>query len=297
MFFGVFFGFLTALLQDFGYIFSRRYVRDGGNPAGLLVHSQILMGGVSLLILPVLFLLDLPTSSGFLLPLILTAAGSGGGQYFFFRAERHMEPARVSSMMGLRVVLLAAATFLIFGETYNRMQIAGIALAALSAFVMNWENGRFRKKGLLEFALALGCYCLSDLSVRHMVNGFGMKSAILASVYALCLVNILTGAALLPFARGEWSGRCFAKAVPFSGAWTLKQFCLYVCYVLIGPVHANVVLAVRGPLAIVLALVMIRLHLCENEPAVSRKIWIQRTVATLMMAGAIVLYTCFSNSK
>lgn len=292
MWIGISAGIAAAFFQDCGYVCSRLYVRKQNHTSwNLLLYTQILMGGVSLLLLPFLWDAQALSGAAFILPLLLSAGGSVFGQFFFFRSEKHIEPARISSMMALRVVLLAVISALFLGERYDWMQIAGIILAPLSAFVINWENGRIRLGGMQWLGAALLFYCVSDLSVKYMIDGIHTDNIFHSSLLALCFVNILLGAAALPFMRGKWKLHEITGTVPFASSWLLKQFFLYSCYALIGPVHGNVILTIRGPLAIVITLILLKLHVQDLDSAAGAKIWFRRSIATILMVAAFLLYT------
>lgn len=60
---------------------------------------------------------------------------------------------------------------------------------------------------------------------------------------------------------------------------------------MVGPVFGNVVMASRGPIAIVLTLILLHLGVRDIEQPKALSVWVRRGVATLMMAAAIVLYS------
>ena len=88
------------------------------------------------------------------IPLCGAAFGSLFGQLFFFRAEKFLEPSRISSLMGLRVLLVALAYAIFWGRHYDLWQWGGIAVAVFSAVLMNDQNGKFRLHGLGTFVCA-----------------------------------------------------------------------------------------------------------------------------------------------
>lgn len=289
MFFGISSGVFAAIFQDAGYVCSRLYVRKTNRPTALLVDSMIILGAFCALLLPFLFIFGVPESTAFILPLLGVMAGSMGGQFFLFRSERIVEPSRISSLMGLRIVNVAVASIIFFGESYHWLQWSGIILATLSAFMLNWVGGRIKFGGMGSFGLSLLFYCLSDLSVKHMVHGFGLKSLILSSFFAMCIVNITGALLLLPLLKREREG--FWGASPFAVTWFLKQFFLYCCYASVGPVLANVILSIRGPFSIVIAFILKGFGLKAGEGKVDLATWIRRGIATIMMTCAIIFYT------
>ena len=116
-------------------------------------------------------------------------------------------------MMALRVVLLAIVSALFLGARYDWMQVAGILLAPIAAFLINWENGRIRMGGMQWLGIALLFYCISDLSVKYMIDGIEVSNIFLASLIAMCLVNILLGFTMIPFVWKKWDWKAWEHPV------------------------------------------------------------------------------------
>lgn len=116
---GVCTGLTAALFQSGGYICSRIYMKRGGNAVGLMILAQLL---IALFSIPLLALAWQPGFWGswhWLLPLAGTALGTTGGEVMFFQAEKSIAPSRLSSLLGLRVVVLAIVSASIGLERYN----------------------------------------------------------------------------------------------------------------------------------------------------------------------------------
>jgi len=240
---GIFSGLAAAFFQDCGYVFSRLYVHAGRAASHLLVFTQLLMGLVSLVLLPFIWHTGAVRDGGFLLPLFCCALCSMGGQYFFFEAEKDVEPARISSLMGLRVVLLAIISALFFGERYDVLQVTGIVLAAGSAVLMNRSSGKHDAAGMGALSMALLFYAVSDLSVWHLIRALETDSILKSSLLAMSFASILQALIALPGFLRMKTKREFVRALPFAGSWFIKQILLYLCYALLGPVFGNVVMA------------------------------------------------------
>ena len=115
---GVCTGLTAALFQSGGYICSRIYMKRGGNAVGLMILAQLL---IALFSIPLLALAWQPGFWGswhWLLPLAGTALGTTGGEVMFFQAEKSIAPSRLSSLLGLRVVVDAedGGTELLLGD-------------------------------------------------------------------------------------------------------------------------------------------------------------------------------------
>ena len=292
MIFGILSGFAAATFQSGGYILARIYIKKRNDPLELMVIAQLL---IALFSIPLLLLL---WRNGFwgnwhwVVPMCLTAIGTTGGELMFFRAERSIAPSRLSSLLGLRVALLAIVSASIGLEHYNLLQCGGIVLAAASAFVMNYQNGRLNFKGMPNVFAALAFYCLSDLSIKYMIDGITAPSLWHSALIAVCCINLLIGTVLLPFLFVlKIRARNFLPATPYAATWLVKQLFLYLCYAMVGPVFGNVVMASRGPIAIVLTLILLHLGVRDIEQPKALSVWVRRGVATLMLAAAIVLYS------
>ncbi len=293
MILGIVCGVTAAFWQDCGYVFSRLYVKRFAAPVKLLLATQLLMGAAGIAILPFVWQDGFWGNWSFVLPLAGSAFGSLFGQLFFFHTEEHVSPARISSLMGLRVVVLALVSGLFLGEHYDHRQIFGIVLAALSALVINYQGGgRIATRGMGWFALTLGSYCVSDLSVKYMIDRIITGNFFTSALIGMSLVNILLMGVTLPFAlHMKLSPAELKPTLPFAGSWLVKQILLYSCYALIGPVFGNVIMSLRGPIAIILTLVLLRFGVKNLDGAAGTAVWIRRGVATLMMVAAIALYS------
>ncbi|MDD4817871.1 MAG: EamA family transporter [Victivallaceae bacterium] len=293
MILGIVCGVAAAFWQDCGYVFSRLYVKRFAAPVKLLLATQLLMGAAGVVIMPFVWKCGFWGNWGFVIPLLGSAFGSLFGQLFFFKTEEHVSPARIASLMGLRVVVLAAVSGLFLSEHYDSRQICGIVLAALSALVINYSGkGRIATRGMGWFALTLGSYCISDLSVKYMIDRIATGNFFTSALLGMSLVNILLMTVTLPWAiHARLTPAELKPTLPFAGSWLVKQILLYSCYALIGPVFGNVIMSLRGPIAIVLTLTLLRLGVKKLDGASGTAVWVRRGVATLMMVAAIALYS------
>ena len=120
MIWGILTGLAATLFQDAGYIFSRRYVQRHGKSYRLLLLTQLYMGIAGIAILFFVWPEHFPDNwETWVIPLCGAAFGSLFGQLFFFRAEKFLEPSRISSLMGLRVLLVALAYAIFWGRHYD----------------------------------------------------------------------------------------------------------------------------------------------------------------------------------
>lgn len=282
---GIALGVGAAWFQVRGYETVRTFVAGGGSPRRLFVASQLVMGGIGLLLLPWLWSSAQFADLAWLPWLLGCALGTAGGQFFFFRAEEQIGPARIASLMGLRVVILAGTTTWLLNERYSWPQLAGVALAALSAILINWEGGKIDWRGMGPLSLSLAAYAISDVSVQPMIDRLpGNGGVFHHALLAMLMVNALLFAICLPFFR-KLTRADLTGGGKFASVWLLKQYLLYSCFALIGPVFCSVVMSSRGPISVARALVRLKRDSKINWP-----LWTRRIAATLLMVAAIVLY-------
>lgn len=293
MFLGICLGISAALFQTGGYIFSRISVKQGMTPFQIWVSSQTIMGALGLLLLPFVWRNEVLSDNSLFWPFLGCFSGNLIGQYFFYRAEESIAPSRISSLIGLRVVTLAIAMALFGMETYDWVQVLAIILAVASAAVMNYQNGGFQWQGMGSLALMFVFLLFSDISIKHFINGLDPGAMFQASLLAMSLVFASGGICLLPFAF-KISRSQYKAITPYSICWFLKQFFLYSCFAAIGPVFGNIVMSSRGPLAIILTLILLHLGVHHLETPKGVSVWVRRSIATLMMLTAIVLYSLAS---
>ena len=92
------------------------------------------------------------------------------GQAGFFISQKLIEPSRLASLLGLKIVVLSLIWILFVHQWLNFLQIIGVILSVSAAFAMNWSGGsKFELKSLLPLAVTLVCYSLTDLSETKMV--------------------------------------------------------------------------------------------------------------------------------
>ena len=86
-----------------------------------------------------------------------------------------------------------------------------------------------------------------------------------------------------------WDQAC--KVFPYSLIWIISQVALFACFALLKPVFGNVILATRGLFSVAFGAMLPLLGLGALDSKISRRKWIQRGVAALLMTIAIALYS------
>ena len=109
MFLGIVSGLVAAFLQSGSYVCSRQFLAKYSSSWLLTVYSQLamgLLGGITLCFVPLGELFSDPAR--FLLTLAFWIMSMVVGQYSFFRSLREIEASRLASLLGLKILILAA---------------------------------------------------------------------------------------------------------------------------------------------------------------------------------------------
>jgi drug/metabolite transporter (DMT)-like permease len=283
----------AAVAQSLSYIFSRLYVmRHPGAFLRLLVLGHLVMGALSLAMLPLLPLDRLPPVEQYIWPL----AGAAGfyllGQAALFGVLRHVEASRISPLLGLKIAILAVITtvFLHDRAAPTPLQWLAVALSVAAAFALNSSGGRLPARMIGGLLLTCLTYSLSDISITYLVHAVGNGAGGVFMSVALCYL-LCGGVALaaLPFAgphqRGDWR-----LAVPWAVSWLGAMLLLFGCFQVKDVVFGNILQSTRGLISIVLGAGLAGMGMVHLEKKVSRRVFWRHMAAALLMSAAIVLY-------
>ena len=294
---GIILGIATALLQSLSYLGSGYFIRKHDSALKLLITSHVAMGGLSAVLMPFFWdgeIFHLPRMVWWclLIWIVMFMLGQTG----FFISQKLIEPSRLASLLGLKIVVLSLIWIFFFHRTLNFLQIAGVVLSVSAAFAMNWSGGsRFEIRSMLPLAVTLVCYSITDLSETQMVllcdQGNIVRSGI--SVTLLCYTAL--GICSLPvlFKTG-WNFKMQCHSLPFSLLWLGSQMTLLICFGIIGPVFGNVIQSGRGLFSVLLGVAVCYFGFDVMEKSASKKLWLRRALAALLMIGGIA---CFSFGK
>ncbi|MBR7103769.1 MAG: EamA family transporter [Lentisphaeria bacterium] len=292
MFSGIAAGILSVLFMCGSYIFSRSYIRKYSDPVKLSVFSQLVMmaGGLVMLAVSLIFF-SLPRDLRF----FLLAAGQVVtfliGQTSFFMMLKHVEATRASSLLGLKLLALVVITT-VCGEKLSMMQWIAVLLCTTAAVGMNFSGSRIRWSSFFWLLSAVFFYALCDICITKMmrmmpgdsmlVNAFG----VLGVSYTALGFAVLPGLFKYPLKKGE-----LGDSVPYGIFYFVSMLFLYTSFGLIGVVFGSIIQAGRGIFSILLGIVLLRAGVEKNEPDVSGKIWLRRSVMAILMLSAMILYT------
>jgi len=301
---GVIYGFVAALGQSISYFCTRLFViRRAQGVIRLLVLGHLLMGAASALLLPLVWPERMPPAGGFFWPLMGTAWFYLLGQAGFFFALRHIDASRVSPMLGLKIVILAAITVLILGRTLSPLKWAGVVLSVAAAFVLNYSGRSLSWRVLGGVLFACVMYSLSDLSIRVLVDavrfpggspggsggGLGLVRASLVSVFMTYVLCGLVSLPLLIWAGPKALGD-LKYALPFAASWLGAMLFLFACFGSIDVLFGNIIQSTRGLMTVLIGAGIAALGMVHLEGRTTRAVLLRRLGAAAMMSAAIVLF-------
>ncbi len=294
---GIFCGLTAAGLNAVGYLFNTRFLHHYHSPLRLLIVSNFIMLVISLPLLLILY----PAGELTEWRTILGSLGLGilcytFGQTSFFLTLREIESSRIASLLGLKIVILTLIFLLVKNQDPNAGQWTAVLMASVAAFLINWTgtNWGISWKGCLFMLCTLVGYSLEDICETSMVMGAvrsGMpvlKSSLLAAALLYTVLGIVT---LPVFLFLKPSRKQMIQGMPCAVFWLGSQIALMSCFALLQPVFANVILASRGLIAVLLGAVLPFFGIRNLDAAISRKQWILRGFAALLMIAAIGLYS------
>lgn len=296
MAFGIICGFITAILNSVGYLCSANFLKRYGSPLRLLLFAQLVMMTVSIPVFVTRFpFRALAEPRAFLLTVFIWIVVFILGQGSFFLALKYCEASRLSSLLGLKIIVLTVIYMLTKHNYPNAGQWTAVFMAGAAAMLINW-TGSFRMcfKGWFFTFSTLVFYSLCDINETNMVlavekSGFGVvESAILANSAAYTALGLVSLPGL--FFLRPTKKQIFLSA-PYALLWLSSQVFLMVCFARVQPVFGNVILASRGLFSVILGAALCFVGLQKLDAVISRKQWIFRTVAAVLMIGAIALYS------
>ncbi|MBR7103970.1 MAG: EamA family transporter [Lentisphaeria bacterium] len=295
MSFGIICGLCTALLNSIGYLLSAAFLKRCNSPVKLLIFAQTWMMIFSL---PAVWFL-LPENGiadpvRFFSYLVLWVIVFFTGQGAFFMALKYFEASRLSSLLGLKIIVLTVIYMLVKHAVPSGGQILAVLMSAAAAVMINWTGGgSLKNKGWFFVFATLICFSLADISETILVTCM-MDSGLptLHSAFAATLVSYSAlGICSLPGLFFFKPDKNFKYSAPYALVWLLSQVALLCCFALVQPVFGNVILASRGIFSVALGALAAWLGLRGLDARISRTQWIRRAFAALLMVLAIALYS------
>ena len=298
MFVGALFGFSAAFCNAVGYLFGVDFLRRYNSPLRLLFSANIGMMVFSAPFVCWLYPGRLDEPGRFAILLASWVVCFMLGNLCFFVTQKYIEPSRLASLLGLKIIILMLIFAVFSSRIPNLRQVMAAVTAAAAAMLMNWSrSGRVTPAGAGFLVLTLIFYCLCDIAetvmVRQLVQSGAsvLRSAFFVTALAYTIIGVvsLPGVLVLKLSRPQ-----LVDGMPYAALWLISQALLMTCFGLIAPVFGNIILASRGIFSVLLGWVLMRCGL-KLDADISASQWLQRAAAALLMIGAVALYASASN--
>jgi drug/metabolite transporter (DMT)-like permease len=244
-------------------------------------------------LLPVLWPANMPAFRVYAWPLFMESITYLCGQACLFTALRHTEASRLAPLLGFKVAILAALSWLLFRYGITGQQWIAVALAVAAAWLLNEHGGRLPRSAVVAILLTCVFYATSDLFIRLTIDRLAPVPRVQASLLNVAMSYSLCGVAVLPLwwrAKPIQRGDVW-RATPYALTWLTSMGFLFISFAYIGVVLGNIVQSSRGLISILLGPLVARSddwgHLESTKPthAVLRHAGI-----ALLMVAAVVLY-------
>lgn len=295
MIFGILTGFIAAALQSSSYVFSRWFILKHHGTLELVVYSQIAMGLAGLFLLPLAMPWGIfPLQTEFLCFLGGWLLSGTASQYCFFKTLRELEASRLSSLLGLKIIILALIYILLERRGLNALQWCAVFLSSFAGMGMNWSGGRISPRAGIWLLLTLLLYSISDIFVTKMVLSAHGPSLLMDSLGMTALIYFVLGLCSLPallLKKVRKSIRLFRDSVPYALAWFLAMIFLFACFATLNVVFGNVIQATRCVISVLFGILLTRAGFLRLEPPVGKSAWLRRICASVLMLCAVFLYS------
>ncbi|HBG78125.1 MAG TPA: hypothetical protein DDW84_04645 [Phycisphaerales bacterium] len=86
------------------------------------------------------------------------------------------------------------------------------------------------------------------------------------------------------------SKEAWLDSIPFAFFWFIAMIFLFSCFAVIGVVFGNIIQSTRGIISIVLGYVIANFGFELLETKITKKVFIQRILAALLMTASIALF-------
>ncbi len=292
MIFGIASGLATAVMQSTSYVCSRVFIHRHKSAVALAVYSQLLMGFMAAFVF--LFVADdfhFPATPGNLRLLAGLVLSTAAGQVCFFLAAAEIEASRLSSLTGLKIIVLALLCQFVRHEDLGFQAWVAVLLCTLAALGMNFSGLRIRLKGAFWLGLTLLLYSAGDIFIKLLIGVVEGPNAVARSIGAAALSYALLGLVSLPalfFVRRS-PARC-RDSLGYACAWFGAMLLLFYSLTMVSVVFINIIVASRGIISVLMGAAMARMGHTHLEPGVSRAIWFRRLVMSVLMLLAMALY-------
>lgn len=292
IFIGIVFGLLAAFFQASSYIFSRLFVMNTKKPVlRLFTISHIIMGVISLVMLPFLLPEEMPGPGSYWRPLAQSSGCYLIGQIILFRIMSRAEASRISPLLGIKIVILALITVFVLGESLSLQKWAAVFLCTAAAFLLNFTGGTLPRGVIATGFLLCIAYAVSDLGIADLIAAMGKVDH--PALLATCLCYMVCGIVALACLPSAGPGKVLENwrySVSFSLLWFIAMICLFVCFGHVGPVFGNVLQSTRGIISVLTGTILAGMGYVMLEQEQPGHVVLRRAAAALLMCVAVWLF-------
>jgi drug/metabolite transporter (DMT)-like permease len=262
---------------------------DHGAMAVPVFHHANYLAAVMFSVL--IFFGQTPVQASLLYQPAIVALTIFAGGWFTFGAIRIGDVSLVTPLLGVKVIVVAAATVLLTGERITPLLWLAAGLAATGIFALSFKD--MQKKGARLPALGLALlsavtFGVSDVLLQKWAAGFGPMAFISSMAWAVALYSIIHGVLIrnpvpkfpLPARKWVWISNTLLAAQGLMMAIALAFFD--------DATHVNIVYGSRGLWGIVLVWMLgSKLGLKESNRRSGTMAW--RLGGAILVTAAIVL--------
>ena len=219
------------------------------------------------------------------------------GQFFFFWTQREVESSRLSSLLGLKIIVLSLIYVFFMQRQILPLQWVAVFMCAVSAMGMNFTGGKITwKAGFWLFMTVCG-YAFGDLAATALVRQIG-GNGIYPSLATAGLAAVVQGIGmcfLLMLKSVPKNSGVIRDSFPYALGWFASLLFLYDCFGNLGVLFGTILQSARGLISVLIGALLLKFGLEEYEPRVSRSAWIRRFIMAILMIGAMSLYAFAKN--
>ncbi len=289
---GIILGLMAALLQSITYVFNATFsARYQVSAVTQFVLTHLIVGGLSLLVLPWVWVPQILQPQLYILPLLAAMLTFLAGQIALYRAIQLSVASRVSPLLGIKVLVLALVGVLWLHEQYQVEQWLGVLLCVTGAVWLSLSGGTVDRSALLWVVITCVGYGLSDLFILELIQRFDTVSPLHAAGVSVSLCYLMVGLICLVWWPRIRNRELLLACFPGALSWFLAVACLFGCFAFIGVVFGGIVQSSRGVISIILGLALAWWGFRFAEPMPIRRVFVQRFSAASLMLVAITMFT------
>lgn len=291
---GILFGLTTALSQTVAYVFSRIFViRHKHAFWQLLIVSHVYMGIAALIALLFLWPDNPPPVRQYIAPLIALTFFYLGGQCCLLLAMRFTNPSRIAPLLGTKIIILAILATCFFDKTTTPLQWLAVILCFAAVLTLNFSGGSLSLKSIGLLLATCTLYSLSDLNIDKFINNATVHSPMHTAIWGATMSYAMLGIIATPVAliiKPKMIVSDIRLSLPFSMLWLIAIITLFFCIGIVGPLFSVILQSSRGIMAIILGGLLAKKGWSNIEVHVSRKTFMQRIAAAILLILAVTLY-------